>query len=485
MKLRSPFPFFLFLLPVFFIIHGLTEYFIASLINEAVILVLIFSGIAILITFLFWLILKDITKSALITFIILSINFFFGSTLDFLKNYLNNTIITRYSFIIPAILIFILAITYYFKKASKSFLTLSLYLNWLLTILIILDIATIGFKLSGYNKPNAGNVSNSLIKCDTCLKPDIYVIVADEYAGAIELKELFNFDNQLFENDLKKRGFTLIEKSISNYNATVYSMASLFNMDYIYNLKLNTVTHTDMLYCQKLIKDNSVINFLNENGYVIYNYSYFELLNKKKAVINPFYPTERALFTAQTFINRFEKNVGFNFASSEKIERVIKSQYYNNNIVDSLTRMTPLIKSGPKFVYSHLFIPHHPFYFDRYGKEIPLEKLTDSFTMNKPAYIDYLIYSNKKLLELIDHIKASSENPPVIILISDHGFRQLPADTDHKYQFMNLNAVFLPNGDYSGFYEGMSNVNEFRVILNSQFGQRLPLLKDSTIYLSE
>jgi hypothetical protein len=240
-----------------------------------------------------------------------------------------------------------------------------------------------------------------------------------------------------------------------------------------------------MLQCQQLIKNNFVSDFFLEKGYTIHNLSYFELSDKKKAVYNPFYPTERALFTAQTFTKRFEKNVGFNFASREKIEKVIKSQYYNNNIVDSLTRMTSLIKSGPKFVYTHLFIPHHPFYFDRYGKEIPLEKLTDSFTMNKPAYIDYLIYSNKKLFELIDHIKASSATPPVIILISDHGFRQLPADTDHKYQFMNLNAVFLPNGDYSGFYEGMSNVNEFRVILNSQFGQRLPLLKDSTIYLSE
>jgi len=209
------------------------------------------------------------------------------------------------------------------------------------------------------------------------------------------------------------------------------------------------------------------------------------LADKNKAVYNPFYPTKRTLFTFQTLIKRFEKNVGFNFASSKKIESIIKQQYYNNELIDSLTRITAIENSGPKFVYSHLFIPHHPFYFDRNRKEIPLEKLTDSFTMNKSAYIDYLIYSNKKILELIDHIKSSSRKPPVIILISDHGFRQLPADTDHKYYFMNLNSVFLPNNNYSGFYEGMSNVNELRVILNSQFGQQLPLLKDSTIFLSE
>jgi len=96
-----------------------------------------------------------------------------------------------------------------------------------------------------------------------------------------------------------------------------------------------------------------------------------------------------------------------------------------------------------------------------------------------------LKYSNRKLLELIDHIRKNSPRPPVIILMSDHGFRQLPEGSDQKYYFMNLNAVYLPNGNYAGFYDGMSNVNQFRVILNSQFNQKLPLLKDSTSFLVE
>jgi len=69
--------------------------------------------------------------------------------------------------------------------------------------------------------------------------------------------------------------------------------------------------------------------------------------------------------------------------------------------------------------------------------------------------------------------------------MSDHGFRQLADTTAKKYYFMNLNAVYLPAGNYSGFYDGMSNVNQFRVILNAQFGQKLPLLKDSIIFLRE
>jgi hypothetical protein len=54
---------------------------------------------------------------------------------------------------------------------------------------------------------------------------------------------------------------------------------------------------------------------------------------------------------------------------------------------------------------------------------------------------------------------------------------------DPKYHFMNLNSVYIPDGNYTGFYDGMLNVNQFRVILNSQFGQKLPLLKDYTSFI--
>ena len=71
--------------------------------------------------------------------------------------------------------------------------------------------------------------------------------------------------------------------------------------------------------------------------------------------------------------------------------------------------------------------------------------------------------------------------------MGDHGFREFGHETPEikKYYFMNLNSVYLPNKDYSRFYEGMSGVNQFRVILNTSFRQNLPLLKDSTIVIRE
>jgi hypothetical protein len=69
--------------------------------------------------------------------------------------------------------------------------------------------------------------------------------------------------------------------------------------------------------------------------------------------------------------------------------------------------------------------------------------------------------------------------------MSDHGFRQFKEPVDKKYYFSNLISIYLPDGNYSGFYDGMSNVNMFRAFLNTEFGQNLPILKDSTIFLRE
>ena len=133
-------------------------------------------------------------------------------------------------------------------------------------------------------------------------------------------------------------------------------------------------------------------------------------------------------------------------------------------------------------------MPHYPYYFDKDGRPYPLKGLVEDATyFSKERYLQYLQYSNAKLLELVDQIQSKSSRPPVILLMSDHGFREFREEekVDHKYQFMNINAVYLPSKNYDGFYKGMSMVNQFRLVFNKEFKQKLPLLKDSCSYLTE
>jgi hypothetical protein len=165
------------------------------------------------------------------------------------------------------------------------------------------------------------------------------------------------------------------------------------------------------------------------------------------------------------------------------LRKYVYDDLHNNNDIFSLTRKLAIEKKDmPVIVYSHLMMPHYPYYFDSKGEPRPFETLIDTGHLNKTNFLEYLLFTNQKLLELIDGIQSSSANPPVIILMSDHGFRYFK-NQDPAYLFMTLNAVYFPNRNYTQFYEGMTNVNQFRVILNSLLGQKLPLLKDSTIHI--
>lgn len=88
-------------------------------------------------------------------------------------------------------------------------------------------------------------------------------------------------------------------------------------------------------------------------------------------------------------------------------------------------------------------------------------------------------------MALIDHILKSSATPPVIVLMGDHGFRHFKEPVKFKYYFLNLASVHLPSKKYTGFSDSLTGVNIFRAILNTDFGQQLPYLKDSASYLRD
>ena len=483
MKFRLP-PYII-LLPVFFILHGLVENYVPSLVPTAIKLVLLYVIVAIFLVFLARVIPLDSEKAGLLVFTVLSINFFFGTAHDAFRENFGNTVFTRYSFLIPFFLLLVIVLIIYLRRTRRNFVQLARFLNILFFVLILIDIISLVPKLDR-NKQAIRKQLAEPIPCNSCPLPDIYLIVMDEYAGHKALQELFSFDNTRFEDELRKREFYVVRTPVSNYNATVYSMASLLQMQYLDNLDSTIVNHPDMLRCRALIRNNTLVKFLKKQGYEFINHSYFDLDKKEKLVTNPFYPENAALFSAQTLVNRFRRNLGFHFASRQQLEDIVRHHQYNNHKTDSLTRAIATQQGrSPKFVYTHLEMPHHPYYFDSSGRERSYETLITEPNSNGIAYTGYLLYANKKILSLLDHILLNSKTPPIIALISDHGFRQSAAGADIKYQFMNFSAVYLPGKNYGGIYEGLSNVNLFRMILNNEFTQKLPLLKDSSSYFEE
>ncbi len=69
--------------------------------------------------------------------------------------------------------------------------------------------------------------------------------------------------------------------------------------------------------------------------------------------------------------------------------------------------------------------------------------------------------------------------------MGDHGFRKAANDKDKTHYFENQNAVYFPVNDYHLVYDSVSTVNQFRIIFNTLFRQNFPILKDSTIFLTD
>src|SRR5215211_37104 len=94
--------------------------------------------------------------------------------------------------------------------------------------------------------------------------PDIYVIILDGYGRQDVLQDVYNVDNSEFISQLEKLGFFVANESHSNYLQTFYSMASLWNFDY---LKPWNSSYEYTQYLLKPIQNNRSMRLLNEIDY--------------------------------------------------------------------------------------------------------------------------------------------------------------------------------------------------------------------------
>jgi hypothetical protein len=154
----------------------------------------------------------------------------------------------------------------------------------------------------------------------------------------------------------------------------------------------------------------------------------------------------------------------------------------------------------PTFTFAHVLCPHPPIIFGPDGQDIAHEnelwmfyrgdKVNGRFL--KPehfmrGYRDQAAYITGRIQETIDRILAQSPEPPIIIVQSDHG-SELNLDTENVrntdlHERMSiLNAFYFPDHGYQGLYQDISPVNSFRVVLNTFFGAKLPMLPDKSFF---
>ena len=469
-------PFMFGLFPVLLIyVNNVTEVSLESLIVP----ILIIFGITIFSVFLIYKISKNIKKSALTVSFLLLLFF----TMGYIQLWLHGNEIfglradSLTILIIPYILAFSFGLYAIYRVNDVTKPT---------QIISVISIAIILSFVPSAIIDSAGLDSNQFfeeIEFRTDIKPDVYFIVLDGYAGTNSLKNNFGFDNSLFLQFLKESGFIIPEKNFSNYGWSNLTMPSILNMNYLHNYPNYSVN--DILLLRDLFNNNLVMNTFHNNGYQTFfidgGAPFRDMHSSENTLCHA---TDNGLLQNlidTSMISIISKK--FSVVSWDEIRTCAFMEL--ENVHEQSNK--------PKFVFAHINLPHHPYSYDSNGKLIEYSE-TDEELDEKESnkrYIYQLKYTNKKIMELIPKLISSSEHKPIIIISSDHGWAfshhfEKPLENNREYLIQrhnNFEAFYLPNNEKS--YNEITPVNIFRKIFNDNFNTELELLENTAIFVKK
>lgn len=435
-------------------------------------------------------------KAAFFTVVIELVFVSYGQVFDLLKNSSFGSSLAHHRFLIIASLVIIGVAVFVCIKMKNPF-RWTQTLNLMTAIFLILpayQIASvkIGDLINKQQQTNLVSTNQKDLHLQAQENPDVYYIILDSYTRGDALLSDFQFDNTDFLTKLRHMGFYVADCSRSNYAHTRLSLASSMNLDYLQNLGLDfSSANLDVGVLTPFIKNSLVQTELAKLGYktVAFQTGYpFTDLKNADYFIN----TGSSQFFSrylESFEYLFLQNSAFRIildTQTKFVDRYISTlgllhadyRIRIQNVFKDLPQVAEI--KGPKFVFVHLDIPHHPFVFLPDGSVNPDPSyypplLSPGGEIGRLGYVNQVQYVNLMMISVIEGIFKNSTNPPVIILQGDHGL-----NGDNRVKI--LNAIYLPDGGFKDFYPSISPVNTFRVVFNNYFGTNLPLLDDKTYY---
>lgn len=386
---------------------------------------------------------------------------------------------------------------YFFIKKPKK---LTNILNFIAIILVVLPLINIIIGNFSRKVLLKNSLDSEISLTEVQSRPNIYYIVLDGYGRSDVLDELYEYDNSELIGFLDKKDFFVAHEATTNYNATALSLAAALNVDYIDNLFENIDTNSNNKNpLNQLIANSKVVDALKRNGYsfVAISSGYYatDLKNANFFLdsnrhLSEFDNAVANLTPIPVFLSVFSLSNDYTVISVHK--RTVLSAFEQLENTSALTT--------PTFTLAHIITPHAPFVFGQDGEEIAPNQSLKGWDGNhlvgvggytKEDYIkDYrgqATYVSKRVQETIKTILQNSENPPVIILQSDHGpgseldWESLE-NTNLNERFPILMAIYFPDQAYDNLYQSITPINSFRVILNQFAGTNYELLEDENYF---
>ncbi|MEK6780178.1 MAG: hypothetical protein AABY93_00630 [Bacteroidota bacterium] len=308
---------------------------------------------------------------------------------------------------------------------------------------------------------------------DLSKRPDIYLLVFDAYANPKNQKKYFNFDDSAFLKKLESKSFQVISNSKSNYDWTLKTISSVFNLNYLpkeayFYQNPNYAT----LKYDEFLRRNYVIQLLQENEYTFKNISIFDMEGFETPVRDNLHYFALNSYNYYYFL--YAKTlIGY---LHQVLEKFIQ---YKREIKAINLMKAEIVKTEerPKLVYFHSMICHEPYYFNEDGDLLEDNRF---FFATKEKYIEQIKFANSVALDIVNLIFENGMNS-IIILISDHGFRNLtglPAKEIKEEGYSNFCAIYFPDKDYSQVYDSITPINVMRLVLNKALKTNFEKLPD-------
>lgn len=253
--------------------------------------------------------------------------------------------------------------------------------------------------------------------------PDIYYIILDEYARHDMLWRYYGFDNAPFLAFLRERGFVVLPDAESNYAHTFLSLASSLNFEYLQNLSNDPDRDfKNWAFVFSLIRNSRAARLLKSLGY---RYLHFDS-TWAATIESPL--ADRNISCDKTLAAVPFYRAIMNTTWLSTLTPLISGDLAKCRLSQLASMETVAGEAGPKFVFSHLVLPHFPYLFDKDGNTLGQVTLHEQFdevflsaAEHEDLYLGQLEYLNKRLRGIIEKILEESAAPPIIILQADHG----------------------------------------------------------------
>jgi uncharacterized membrane protein YGL010W len=323
--------------------------------------------------------------------------------------------------------------------------------------------------------------------------PDVYLIVLDEYANSEVLREQFQFDNRMFEDSLRRLGFTIPRLARSNYVHTVLSLPSLLNFSHLTGLAAELgARSTDAMLANHLLENNRTVAFLRRQGYrfLFFPSQWWPSTTSHSQADWEFEAWKGFDLRRETTRSDFRRSL----LSTTALAFLAPGHDWDaDHVKRTLAGLADVpLRGEPTFAFAHLVSPHWPYVF---GADCSVAKpvVLNSRARRQRAYLNQLRCLNQLVLRTVRDIRLRSAVPPIIILQGDHGTNLLrysdapSADAvtgaQARERFGTFGAYHMPGGGSRLFGDTVTMVNVFQKVLSFYFGATIEPSPDD-LYLS-